>query len=90
GELYTKYGAIVSKIFSKTDIPENKLKMAKKNDVLIPSSGETAIDIATASCIYLNKGVAVGGDINILTPQKQDGRFISLSINGINKNELSK
>ncbi|CDR22282.1 restriction endonuclease subunit S [Staphylococcus schweitzeri] len=90
GELYTKYGAIVSKIFSKTDIPENKLKMASKNDVLIPSSGETAIDIATASCIYLNKGVAVGGDINILTPQKQDGRFISLSINGINKNELSK
>ncbi|HDN3488682.1 TPA: restriction endonuclease subunit S [Staphylococcus aureus] len=90
GELYTKYGAIVSKIFSKTDIPENKLKTAKKNDVLIPSSGETAIDIATASCIYLNKGVAVGGDINILTPQKQDGRFISLSINGINKNELSK
>ncbi|MBU9783699.1 restriction endonuclease subunit S [Staphylococcus aureus] len=90
GELYTKYGAIVSKIFSKTDIPENKLKIAKKNDVLIPSSGETAIDIATASCIYLNKGVAVGGDINILTPQKQDGRFISLSINGINKNELSK
>ncbi|MDQ1784709.1 restriction endonuclease subunit S, partial [Staphylococcus aureus] len=90
GELYTKYGAIVSKIFSKTDIPENKLKMASKNDVLIPSSGETAIDIATASCIYLNKGVAVGGDINILTPHKQDGRFISLSINGINKNELSK
>lgn len=90
GELYTKYGAIISKIFSKTDIPENKLKMASKNDVLIPSSGETAIDIATASCIYLNKGVAVGGDINILTPQKQDGRFISLSINGINKNELSK
>ncbi|SCU11991.1 restriction endonuclease subunit S [Staphylococcus aureus] len=90
GELYTKYGAIVSKIFSKTDIPENKLKIAKKNDVLIPSSGETAIDIATASCIYLNKCVAVGGDINILTPQKQDDRFISLSINGINKNELSK
>ncbi|NHM47263.1 restriction endonuclease subunit S [Staphylococcus aureus] len=90
GELYTKYGAIVSKIFSKTDIPENKLKIAKKNDVLIPSSGETAINIATASCIYLNKGVAVGGDINILTPQKQDDRFISLSINGINKNELSK
>ncbi|HDE0755864.1 TPA: restriction endonuclease subunit S [Staphylococcus aureus] len=90
GELYTKYGAIVSKIFSKTDIPENKLKIAKKNYVLIPSSGETAIDIATASCIYLNKGVAVGGDINILTPQKQDDRFISLSINGINKNELSK
>ncbi|MGT3668872.1 restriction endonuclease subunit S [Staphylococcus aureus] len=90
GELYTKYGAIVSKIFSKTDIPENKLKIAKKNDVLIPLSGETAIDIATASCIYLNKGVAVGGDINILTPQKQDDRFISLSINGINKNELSK
>ncbi len=90
GELYTKYGAIVSKIFSKTDIPENKLKIAKKNEVLIPSSGETAIDIATASCIYLNKGVAVGGDINILTPQKQDDRFISLSINGINKNELSK
>ncbi|WRN46071.1 hypothetical protein UM756_01450 [Staphylococcus aureus] len=40
GELYTKYGAIVSKIFSKTDIPENKLKMAKKMTFLFHHLGK--------------------------------------------------
>ncbi|MFU0801746.1 restriction endonuclease subunit S, partial [Staphylococcus warneri] len=90
GELYTKYNAIIEKVYSKIAIDKNKLKIASKNEVLIPSSGETSIDIATASCIDINEEVAIGGDINILTPKNVDGRFISLSLNGVNKIELSK
>jgi len=90
GELYTKYNAIIEKVYSKIAIDKNNLKVASKNEVLIPSSGETSIDIATASCIDINEEVAIGGDINILTPKNVDGRFISLSLNGVNKVELSK
>lgn len=90
GELYTKYNAIIEKVYSKIAIDKNNLKVASKNEVLIPSSGETSIDIATASCIDINEEVAIGGDINILTPKNVDGRFISLSLNGVNKLELSK
>lgn len=90
GELYTKYNAIIEKVYSKIAIDKNNLKVASKNEVLIPSSVETSIDIATASCIDINEEVAIGGDINILTPKNVDGRFISLSLNGVNKLELSK
>lgn len=59
--------------------------------MLIPSSGETPLDIATAAVINTTEDMLLGGDINVLTPvQKYDGKFISLSINGKNKSNLSK
>src|SRR3712207_2819944 len=51
GELYTKYGEVIKETISKTNFKSANLVVGKKNDVLIPSSGETAIDIATASCL---------------------------------------
>lgn len=91
GELYTKYKVIINNIYSKTLLDSNNLVKGKRNQVLIPSSGETPIDIATAAAINTDEKVLLGGDINILTPRENiDGRFISLTINGINKVELSK
>ncbi|WP_320186891.1 restriction endonuclease subunit S [Macrococcoides caseolyticum] len=90
GELYTKYGYQINEIYSHTDLDEKSLFEGLKNDVLIPSSGETAIDIATASNLNINN-VYLGGDINVIRPIKEyNGHFISLSINGKNKKELSK
>ena len=61
-----------------------------KNDLLIPSSGETAIDIATASSLNVNN-VYIGGDINLFTPSKEvDSNFLSFQINSIRKSELAK
>ena len=45
GELYTKYKSeIIKQVESKTDINGSKLKRSKANDVIIPCSGETAVD----------------------------------------------
>lgn len=54
GELYTKYKSeIINEVVSKTNIDTTKLKRSKRNDVIIPCSGETAIDIAVARCVPL-------------------------------------
>ena len=90
GELYTKYGAILNKVYSKTSTQNDSLIFSKRNQILIPSSGETDIDIATATAIDTDVKIAVGGDLNIITPINSDGRFISLYINGKGKYNLAK
>ncbi len=79
GELYTTYGEIINCVFSKTNLPITSLVLSDVNDIIIPSSGETQIDIATASCI-LQKGVAIGGDLNILKTE-ENGVFLSYYLN---------
>ena len=79
GELYTHYGTTISRVISSTDIPPSQLELSNKNDVIIPSSGETASDIATVACIRLD-GVALGGDINIIRCQ-QNGVFLAYYLN---------
>lgn len=90
GELYTKYGAILNKVYSKTSTQNDSLVFSKRNQILIPSSGEIDIDIATATAIDTDVKIAIGGDLNIITPINSDGRFISLYINGKGKYNLAK
>ena len=75
GQLYTHYGETISNTISSTDLPARELVLSKKNDVIIPASGETAQDIATAACVLVD-GVALGGDINIIRCQ-QNGVFLA-------------
>lgn len=79
GELYTTYGETINEVKSKTNIDGNDLVFSKGNDVIIPASGETQIDIATASCV-LRKGIALGGDLNIIKTQN-NGVFLSYYLN---------
>jgi type I restriction enzyme S subunit len=65
GELYTTYGETINEVKSKTNINQKDLVLSEANDVIIPASGETQIDIATASCV-LKSGIALGGDLNII------------------------
>lgn len=90
GELYTKYGFFINEVKSKTNVNIEKLVKGENNQVLLPSSGETAEDIATASSLNVKNDVYIGGDLNILTPINNDGNFISLSMNGINKWKIAK
>lgn len=90
GELYTKYGFFINEVKSKTNANIEKLVKGENNQVLLPSSGETAEDIATASSLNVKDDVYIGGDLNILTPINKDGNFISLSMNGINKWKIAK
>ena len=89
GQLYTKYNEVIRNIYSKNNRNENNIPKSKKGDVLIPSSGETPIDISTSSCIQIDN-VLLGGDINILRPISCDGRFLSYLINNNKKTEIAK
>ncbi len=88
GELYTNYGEVIFEVFSKTNCQTSSLFFSKKNDVIIPASGETKIDIATASCLMLD-GVALGGDLNVIR-SNHNGVFLSYYLNGTLKNKIAK
>ena len=87
GELYTIYKEKIEKVVSKTKLEKNKLILSEKNDVIIPSSGETAIDIAVASCV-MKDGVALGADLNIIKT-KENGLYLAYFINNPAKLELA-
>ena len=90
GELYTKYKSeIINKVISKTNIETSKLKRSKQNDVIIPCSGETAIDIAVARCIPFDD-VLLGGDLNVIRLHKDNGSFIAYQLNGKRKTDIAK
>lgn len=87
GELYTSYGSIASKIFSRTDTDSDTT--SQKYDVVMPTSGETAEDIATATCIPFD-GILYGGDLIILRSQTLYGPFLSYQINSSLKRKISR
>lgn len=87
GELYTHYGEVIAEIKSRTNISRKNLVFSEANDIIIPSSGETEIDIATASCV-LKSGVALGGDLNIIKTSN-NGVFLSYYLNSRKKLEIA-
>jgi len=76
-------------VVSKTDISDKNLVRSCANDIIIPSSGETAIDISTARCV-LSPDVLLGGDLNIIRLKDGDGRFFSYQLNGVRKHDIAK
>jgi len=87
GELYTKYDEKIQNIFSKTNLDKEKLFLSQANDILIPASGETAIDLATASCVLKNN-IGIGGDINVIR-SSINGIFLSYYLNIVAKTNIA-
>jgi type I restriction enzyme S subunit len=88
GELYTHYKETISVVKSYTNLNATDLVLSKANDVIIPASGETQIDIATASCV-LQKGIALGGDLNIIRT-KINGVFLSYYLNNVKRKDIAQ
>jgi type I restriction enzyme S subunit len=88
GELYTHYNETISAIKSYTNSNINDLVLSEANDVIIPASGETQIDIATASCV-IDNGIALGSDLNIIR-SKINGVFLSYYLNNVKKKEIAQ
>jgi len=88
GELYTYYNEVIENIVSSTNISVEQLVLSNTNDVIIPASGETHNDIATASCVK-KSGVALGGDLNIIR-SNNDGIFLSYYLNSVKKYEIAQ
>ena len=57
--------------------------------MIIPCSGETAVDIATARCVPYDN-ILLGGDLNIIRLYDCDGSFMSYQLNGKRKYDLAK
>lgn len=77
GELYTQYKEIINEVYSRTNVLPADSFLSQKDDVIIPASGETALDIATTSCVK-ESGILLGGDINVLRFNKeQSGDFLA-------------
>ena len=88
GELYTTYNEVIDSIASKTNVALDVSVLSNENDVIIPSSGETQLDIVTASCV-LKKGVILGGDLNIIRTNL-NGVFLSYLLNNRKKKDIAK
>ena len=89
GELYTRYKSeVITNVFSKTALPDSELVKSKSNDIIIPASGETAEDIATARCVPFDN-ILLGGDLNIIRLHDQDGKFFSYQLNGVRKYDIA-
>ena len=81
---------MITDIVSKTNIDSANLVKSRYNDVIIPASGETAIDISTARCVQYND-VLLGGDLNIIRLNDgNDGSFFSYQLNGVRKRDIAK
>ena len=90
GELYTKYKSeIINEVYSRTELDSSLLVKSKANDVIIPCSGETAIDISTARCVPFNN-ILLGGDLNIIRLKNNDGGFFAYQLNGTRKKDIAR
>lgn len=88
GQLYTHYKETINEVISYTDLSSDNLVLSLVNDVIIPSSGETQDDIATASCVMKN-GIALGGDLNIIRTDIS-GVFLSYYLNNAKKKDIAQ
>ncbi len=89
GELYTTYPEITTSIVRKTLKTATTECLSRVGDVIIPTSGETPEEIATATCVMLSN-VILAGDLNIYRNSTVDGRFISYIINHVVNGDISR
>lgn len=80
GELYTTYKEVAYNIQRKTQAVVDEKYYSCVGDVIIPTSGESAEDISTATCV-MTPGVVLGGDLNIFRSNILDGRIMSYILN---------
>jgi type I restriction enzyme S subunit len=90
GRLYTKYETVIRHIDTFVLEKENSV-ISRKNEVIVPASGESSEDISRASVVD-KSGIILGGDLNIIQPLNFiDSIFLALTIsNGSQKKEMAK
>lgn len=90
GELFTTYGPIIESVKSYT--AEVSGVQSAGGEVLIPgSTTTTAKDLATASAL-LQRGVLIGGDVNIISPNqlKVDSAWLAYYLTSQRKRQIAE
>lgn len=88
GEIYTTYRERIQKVNSRTNIAAEDLILSEAGDVIVPASGEDALDMARACCVEI-EGIALGGDINILRGA-ENGVFLAYYLNNAKKKDIAR
>ena len=74
GELYTKFGAVITETYSRTNINPNKLRFSKGGEILVPRVGEKPEDFGKCCCYLPLSGIAIGEMISVFETT-QDSLF---------------
>lgn len=91
GRMYTKYETIIDNVDTFVNM-QNGSVISKGGEIIVPASSETAEEISRASVVK-NKGIILGGDLNIISipTDKFSSSFLALNIsNGDSQRKLSK
>lgn len=90
GELFTTYDAIIDNVVSHTD-KVDRLTLSEDNDLLFPASTTVDAYSLIAPSAITERGIVLGGDMfGIHISQEHSAEYISLIINAIYRNKLSK
>lgn len=82
GELYTTYDIAIRRVRSRVSTETaSKSTHIRRNDILFPSSGETAEEIAKPAVYLGPKGAVAGGDVIVFRPREGDPLFLSCALN---------
>ncbi|WP_338030591.1 restriction endonuclease subunit S, partial [Enterococcus quebecensis] len=88
GELYTKFGAKIDRIYSHTSIPKENLKFSTGYEVLVPRVGEDPLDFAKCSWLTI-PDVAIGEMISVYNT-KQNPQFMAIYFRAKMRLEFAK
>lgn len=88
GELYTKFGAKIDKVYSYTNISKENLKFSTGNEVLVPRVGEDPLDFANCSWLSI-PNVAIGEMISVYNTE-ENPLFISYYFNSQLRHAFAK
>ena len=87
GELYTKFGAKIDRVYSYTNIPPEKLRFSKGTEVLIPRVGEDPMDYN--HCTWLSMpDIAIGEMISVFNTDNNP-LFTATMFNATLQNEFA-
>lgn len=87
GELYTKFGAKIDRVYSHTNMPPENLRFSKGTEVLIPRVGEDPMDYN--HCTWLSmQGVAIGEMISVFNTDNNP-LFTATMFNATLQNEFA-
>ena len=88
GEMYTKFGCKIDRVYSYTNIPKENLKFSKGTEVLVPRVGEDPMDYN--HCTWLSLAdVAIGEMISVYNTE-QNPLFTAIMFNATLKYEFAK
>lgn len=88
GEMYTKFGCKIDRVYSYTNIPKENLKFSKGTEVLVPRVGEDPMDYNHCTWLSL-PNVAIGEMISVYNT-KQNPLFTAIMFNATLKYEFAK